>query len=584
MAGGKETPRQKMIGMMYLVLTALLALNVASTILDAFVAIEENIQVANENEYQRGREKVEELEEVTEDETQPDMQKKAKMLMETIRRIDKITAERVQEIDRLKLEILDACGEDTKNIGGKESIILAKYPHDPLKPMRMKLDYVLGKDKYDEPMNILIGDDITAPKGRGMELWKHYNDFRKQLTELLASSSSADNQRFFFKDPEINQYKDLKDLYAKMDKAIKASNVAPDDKEAIKKIYSSLTKQERSEVHEIKNVHWIGKTFDHSPSVAALASLSSLQKEILTARADAVALIRSRVTGGEFSFNKIMPLAYGPEVINQGEEAEIEVLMAAYDSDRRPQVKFNGSDLSSDKIRDGKGHIQVRGSGSEMKLSGTITILTKSGIPKTLPWEKTIRVMQPSGTVSLPQMNVMYRSYDNIVQGVASGYEETILQGGNGLQLTRSGNQYIGRITGTSRDVTVTISGRNKNNGKSQQLGVFKFRVSNLPKPMAFLGTIENGAKATPVDIKAVRQLFVRYGSEIPLNVTFAVKSWDLTVSGPGVYKTEGGNGAVLSTQAKNLLNQVKPGTTVSLTVQFKGPIGGFASSAITVK
>jgi hypothetical protein len=44
MAGGKETPRQKMIGMMYLVLTALLALNVSKSILDAFVAIEENIQ------------------------------------------------------------------------------------------------------------------------------------------------------------------------------------------------------------------------------------------------------------------------------------------------------------------------------------------------------------------------------------------------------------------------------------------------------------------------------------------------------------------------------------------------------------
>ena len=44
MAGGKETPRQKMIGMMYLVLTALLALNVSKQILDAFVAIEDNIQ------------------------------------------------------------------------------------------------------------------------------------------------------------------------------------------------------------------------------------------------------------------------------------------------------------------------------------------------------------------------------------------------------------------------------------------------------------------------------------------------------------------------------------------------------------
>ena len=46
MAGGKETPRQKMIGMMYLVLTALLALNVSKSILDAFVNIEENIQIS----------------------------------------------------------------------------------------------------------------------------------------------------------------------------------------------------------------------------------------------------------------------------------------------------------------------------------------------------------------------------------------------------------------------------------------------------------------------------------------------------------------------------------------------------------
>ena len=37
MSGGKETGRQKMVGMMYLVLTALLALNVSNTIIDKFV-------------------------------------------------------------------------------------------------------------------------------------------------------------------------------------------------------------------------------------------------------------------------------------------------------------------------------------------------------------------------------------------------------------------------------------------------------------------------------------------------------------------------------------------------------------------
>ncbi len=40
MAGGKETPRQKMIGMMYLVLTAMLALNVDSAVLERFVFLD----------------------------------------------------------------------------------------------------------------------------------------------------------------------------------------------------------------------------------------------------------------------------------------------------------------------------------------------------------------------------------------------------------------------------------------------------------------------------------------------------------------------------------------------------------------
>lgn len=43
MAGGKETPRQKMIGMMYLVLTALLALNVSTAVLEKFAIIDDTL-------------------------------------------------------------------------------------------------------------------------------------------------------------------------------------------------------------------------------------------------------------------------------------------------------------------------------------------------------------------------------------------------------------------------------------------------------------------------------------------------------------------------------------------------------------
>ena len=49
MAGGKETPRQKMIGIMYLVLMAMLALNVSDTILNAFSTLNESLQTSTSN-------------------------------------------------------------------------------------------------------------------------------------------------------------------------------------------------------------------------------------------------------------------------------------------------------------------------------------------------------------------------------------------------------------------------------------------------------------------------------------------------------------------------------------------------------
>ena len=44
MAGGKETPRQKMIGLMYLVLTAMLALNVSKSILNGYLSVNDSLE------------------------------------------------------------------------------------------------------------------------------------------------------------------------------------------------------------------------------------------------------------------------------------------------------------------------------------------------------------------------------------------------------------------------------------------------------------------------------------------------------------------------------------------------------------
>ncbi len=49
MAGGKETPRQKLIGVMYLILLALLALQVSSAIMEKFKFLDDSLQLANIN-------------------------------------------------------------------------------------------------------------------------------------------------------------------------------------------------------------------------------------------------------------------------------------------------------------------------------------------------------------------------------------------------------------------------------------------------------------------------------------------------------------------------------------------------------
>ena len=207
MGGGKETPRQKMIGMMYLVLMAMLALNVSKSIIDAFVAIEENIQISSQNEHARGLEKLMELEEKYKSGDTPEIKAKAKKLLDYIALIDKETAKQIQYLDALKMEILVEIKEEPAKLKpGPESIIMVGFDKNyPLKPMRMNLAHVTNKDKYDEGMRIFgIAKNMKAPevyackspeakeaKG-GIELWNQMNEFRGKICELLVSSSSTD--------------------------------------------------------------------------------------------------------------------------------------------------------------------------------------------------------------------------------------------------------------------------------------------------------------------------------------------------------------------------------------------------------
>lgn len=567
MAGGKETPRQKMIGMMYLVLTALLALNVSTQILDAFVAIEENIQKANVAQMERGdgfKSAVDE--ELSTTPKNAENQAKRDKLQKILKQMDdvnKLSDVILKSIDKIKLDILKKSGEEitTYKKDSEEHILWEKEGF--CKPIRMHLAAVQAKDQYDIPMHEIIGEDIKTPTGSGKKLWADFNQYRADLVKTVGSYNDG-GKNFTITPTAINSFKTNADLVKSVQQMIQKSNVNHrDDDQVLQDIYINLTKPERMKVHDMDGVHWIGATFDHSPLVAALASLSSMQQDILSARALALAHLKSKVSTGEYSFNKIVGLAYGPSIANTGDEVELKVMMAAFDSDNQPEVTGPGTIT----VEGGQGTLKAKVSGgAEMVLNGTVSIKNKSGVKKTENWTHTIKIMKPQGTVSLPELNVLYKGYNNIVEGVASGYDQTILNG-NGVSLTKSGNGYIGRVSGAGRTATISISGKNSVTNKTVSLGTFTFRVMNLPPPSLFFGATEDGGKAS----KAETRLFARY-SDSPLKAEFSVQTWELNVA--GAPRPAKGTGNTLNADGISLLKQSKPGSTISFMTQVKGPDG----------
>ena len=279
MAGGKETPRQKMIGMMYLVLTALLALNVSKSILAAFVALEENIQVANLVQADRGNgfysDVTDEIAATKGNKEMAGKLKKLEYVQTRMDEVDKLTADMIKFIDDCKIEILKAAGEQITTFKDKDPHNIMWKKQEGCTPIRMHLEAVQGMDKYDEPMLVMgISEDIKKPKKRGLELWEKIVKFRADLVKAAGSYKLPGSDNSFTIDVKaINTFKDNSTLMKEVEKMVDGSKAnVKDDRQVLIDLYMMLTLQEKNEVHGMKDIHWIGMTFDHCPLVAGVAA------------------------------------------------------------------------------------------------------------------------------------------------------------------------------------------------------------------------------------------------------------------------------------------------------------------------
>jgi hypothetical protein len=513
MGGAKETPRQKMISMMYIVLTALLALNVSKQILDAFVAIEANIQKSSMTQLQRGDDLKGELKSelaTSKSADEAEKRKKIQAALKSIAEIDKETQVIIKNVDDAKLLLLEKLGELEPNAKAvpdvKENILWARYDaSQPLLPSKLNLTALVAKDEFDTPMRELGIKELEEidKNGVGMsKIWEPYKTFRKRLVEICGTYSIPDSSYKVVINGSVDQFKDNKDLEEKVTKLIKKGNkVNEAELPELVTIYSELTKMELDKYgHDgdiSDNVHWLGRTFFHAPMIAALASLSTLQYEALAARAKAVGLVKSRISTGEYSFNKIEALARPSiAVAESGDKFEVYVSMAAYDTDKPPKLKdFQGT---LKEIKDGVATVEVTAAGSnEMKIKGTVGIANKMGTMKWIKYETGVFIAQKSGgSIGLPLQTALYGDWDNKITASAGGTNiKSMTVSCNGRPCPKVGNYYVARVTPSKDGATITVNAKDKNDKPV----VFKqtFPIRPFPEPTVLTPSLS--AKGGPI-------------------------------------------------------------------------------------
>jgi len=210
MAGGKETPRQRMIGMMYLVLTALLALQIKDSVLEKFVLMESGLETSNTFYKGTNNSMVGNINDaaVGQGSKPEDM-----AVVASAQEVHNKTIALIDYLDQLKSDIgMASAGGDTAKIYKRSTLKKYEEPSRYLveekhaEELQTKLDdyntevmAILGQYDInkDWPSLALSAADIDFYKNNAEEKKKdyaHFNFYKSPLASILAQLTFYKNQ------------------------------------------------------------------------------------------------------------------------------------------------------------------------------------------------------------------------------------------------------------------------------------------------------------------------------------------------------------------------------------------------------
>lgn len=448
MAGGKLNARQKMINMMYLVLTALLALNVSKEILNAFVVI--NMGLLQQKESLNDKNNAV-LNDFVNQKKIDSTNKRLAFLNEKAIYVKGISDELSNYIEKMKIDLVVKV-DDVDETKAKDVI------NNPVKVDR--------KDDYDGPTRYFGTDEAPGTAGTAHDLKLKINDFRDKCLKLVDLVLDTNSRKVELK------------------------------KEVSKKLAILLTEDPKDNKDYPT---WEMQYFYHLPLSAALTELTKWQNFVKGAEGDMLNFLWAEISANAFKFDKVR-VAVIPKssFVTSGSNFEADVFLAAYSTNGSniPTIVYGsgvdsatnnvvgGITLPKEQFNNGVGKVSfpVTGSG-EKTFAGTLQLKDPSGNLKTFPFSTKYNVAPPSASIAPTQLDVVYFGVNNpfsiAVPGVAPN---NIIVTTSGATLSGGNGEYVINPSASNGKIKVNVSARMED-GTTKSMGTKEFRVKKVPNP-----------------------------------------------------------------------------------------------------
>ncbi|MBR6278014.1 MAG: gliding motility protein GldM [Bacteroidales bacterium] len=524
--GGKETPRQAMIGMMYLFYTALLALNVSAEILTAFSLVDGSLRKTNT---------------ITEGviaDTQNEFVKAMVNDSAGVAPYKALADQVITEADKAYNEIQHWKEQLVFTLEGVSSEEELRAKHDNDKESYIG-DLVSKKDDNN------VGGQIFITEGHSTDIKKSRESYRDFLISIVNKDTVSTEQAIESRKSLINSLEQM-----------------------------LSTEDTKSLNDEGEMLPWEVANFEHLPAAGVLSLMTKMQSDVRNTESSMLTYLLSQIGKADMKFNAIKAVVNSPKsYVLVGEPYKAEIFIAAYDSTQNPDILVGGSPV---KVVNGVGQYTGNTSAPGPKsFGGVIKLKNKStGEIKDYPFKGEYEVGQSSLSVSPTKMNVLYIGVPNPIDVTASGYDPSklhvsISQGS--IPSAGKPGQYHANVKqqGTANiTVTATVDGQTKN------LGTRQFRVMRVPNPTATVNGQSSGLIGKAI-LAAQQGVKADMGSDFVFDMKFNVTSFKVSTTIKGFVQDAVSNGPAFSAQQKQIINSANVGSKIYIEeIKARGPDG----------